>query len=82
MTRATPMARAGQRLLRLAIVILGGAVLATALVVVTATAAQTGGLLDWLFPGKGSQRSEAPLSQGTGPLATVRLTVEGMVCYG
>ena len=82
MTRASRMAHAGQRLLRLAIIVLGGGVLSTALLVVTATAAQTGGLLDRLFPGKGSQRSEGPPSQGTGPLATIRLTVEGMVCYG
>jgi hypothetical protein len=62
--------------------VLGGGVWATVFLVATVTAGQTGGLFDWLFIGKGVQRVEAPVSQGNAPLATVRLHVDGMVCYG
>lgn len=82
MTRAFHMAHAGQRLLRLAIIVLSGGVLAAALLVVTATAAQAGGLFEKLFTGKEAQRAETPRPQGSIPLATIRLNVEGMVCYG
>jgi hypothetical protein len=52
------------------------------LLVATVAAGQTAGLFDWLVAGKGPQRSEATSSQGNTPLATVRLHVDGMVCYG
>ena len=54
-----------------------------ALVLVTAVVtAQAGSLLEKLFTGKGTPGTEAPGSPGGAALATVRLTVEGMVCYG
>jgi ferric-dicitrate binding protein FerR (iron transport regulator) len=54
-----------------------------ALVLATAVAiAQAGGLPEKLFTGKGTQRTEAPGSAGNTAQATVRLTVDGMVCSG
>ena len=61
---------------------LGGVTLVTMLLVAGVTAAQAGGLFERLFTGEGQKRSEAPPSQVSAPLATVRLSVEGMVCYG
>jgi hypothetical protein len=55
---------------------------AVVLLAATVVAAQAGGLLEKLFTGKEPQRTEAPGSPGSAALATVRLTVEGMVCYG
>lgn len=57
---------------------------AFAVVVLAATVAtaQAGGLLEKLITGKGSQRTEVSGVPGSAVLATVRLTVEGMVCYG
>ena len=52
------------------------------LLAATVVAAQAGGLLEQLITGKGTQRTEAPGPPGSAALATVRLTVEGMVCYG
>ena len=82
MARLVHMAHAGRDLLRWEVRSLGRGVLAILLLVATTTPGQTGGLLDWLFPGKGSQGSEAPRSEPGAALASVRLTVEGMVCYG
>lgn len=55
---------------------------AVVLLAATVVAAQAGGLLEKLFTGKGTPRTEAPGSSASAALATVRLTVEGMVCYG
>jgi len=52
------------------------------LLVATVTAAQAGGLFEKLFTGREAQRADTPRPQGSAPLATVRLSVEGMVCYG
>lgn len=57
-------------------------IFATILLVATVTAAQAGGLFEKLFTGKEAQRADTPQPQGSAPLATVRLSVEGMVCYG
>jgi hypothetical protein len=59
---------------------LGGMLAATLLVAVGAMA-QTGGLRDQRLMDQRPQRAAA-VSQANPPLATVRLTVEGMVCYG
>ena len=56
--------------------------LAAVLLAATVVSAQAGGLLEKLFTGKELQRTEAPGSPGSAALATVRLMVEGMVCYG
>lgn len=56
-------------------------IFATLLLVATVTAAPAAGLFEKLFTSKTAPRTEAP-SQGNAALATVRLTVEGMVCYG
>jgi hypothetical protein len=56
-------------------------VFATLLLGAAVAAAPAAGLLERLFSGKAAPRTEAP-SQGDAALATVRLTVEGMVCYG
>jgi hypothetical protein len=61
---------------------LQSAALAVVLLAATVVAAQAGGLLERLFTGKGAQRTEAPGASAGATLATVHLTVEGMVCYG
>lgn len=55
---------------------------AVVLLAATMVAAQAGGLLERLFTGKGTQRTEAPGAPANATLATVHLTVDGMVCYG
>jgi hypothetical protein len=65
-----------------AVMVLCGGVMATVLLVATVTDGQAGGLFDGLFTQKSPQRAETAPSQGNTPLATVRLHVEGMVCYG
>lgn len=57
-------------------------VLAAVLLVTAVLTAQAGGLLERLFTGKETQRAEASRSQPSTTLATVCLTVEGMICYG
>jgi hypothetical protein len=57
-------------------------VVVTVLLVATMTTGQAGGLSDWLLPGKGSQPAQAPQSPADAALASVRLRVDGMVCYG
>lgn len=57
-------------------------ILMTGLLVVAVPSGQAGGLSDWLFPGKGSPPAEAPQPPVNASLATICLTVEGMVCYG
>ena len=53
-----------------------------AVLAATVVAAQAGGLWEKLFTGQRAQRVEAPGTPGGAALATVRLTVEGMVCAG
>jgi hypothetical protein len=65
-----------------AVMVLCGGVMATVLLVAAVTDGQAAGLFDWLLTQKSPQRAEAPPSQGNTPLATVRLHVEGIVCYG
>jgi hypothetical protein len=60
----------------------GGGMLIATLLVAFGTVRPTGGLWDQLRMGQGPQRAEAAPSQANAPLATVRLAVEGMVCYG
>ena len=67
---------------RWAAMVLCGGVMALVLLVAAVTDGQAGGLFDGLFTQKILQQTEAPPSQGNTPLATVRLHVEGMVCYG
>lgn len=67
---------------RHAVVALRRGVLAAVLLAATVVAAQAGGLLEKLFTGKGTQHTEASGPPGSAALATVRLTVEGMICYG
>jgi len=62
--------------------VLGGGVMAVVLLVATVVGGEAGGLFDWLFTGKRTQGSQAPQPQGSTPLASVLLRVEGMVCYG
>jgi hypothetical protein len=62
-------------------ILLGGGMLAAMLLVVFATMGQTGGLRHQLLMGDDPQHVEAS-SQGNTSRATVRLRVEGMVCYG
>ena len=71
-----------RRLRRRAMVALQRGTLAAVVLAATVVAAQAGGLWEKLFTGKGTQRTEAPGSPGSAALATVRLTVEGMVCAG
>jgi hypothetical protein len=61
---------------------LGGGMLIATLLVAFAAVRPTGGLWDQLRMGQGVPRAEAVPSQANAPLATVRLAVEGMVCYG
>ncbi len=61
---------------------LGGGMLAAMLLVAFGAMRHTGGMRDQLLMGYEPQRAEAAASQGNTPLATVRLRVEGMVCYG
>lgn len=81
MRGAFDTAQTDRRPQRWAATVLGGGVLATVLLVAMVTAGQAG-LFDWLLPGKGAQRPQAPPSPTSASVATVRLTVEGMVCYG
>jgi hypothetical protein len=67
--------------LRWMVMVLGGRVVAMALLIATVTNGQMGGLFDWLLTGKGSPREERLSAQGNALLAVVRLTVEGMTCY-
>jgi hypothetical protein len=67
--------------LRRLVTVLGGGVVAMAVLIATVTTGQMGGLFAWLLTGKGSPRAERLPSQGNAPLAIVRLTVEGMTCY-
>jgi ferric-dicitrate binding protein FerR (iron transport regulator) len=66
---------------RRAVAILRGEAFAAVLLAAAVVTAQAGGLLEKLFTGKGTQRTEAPGPPGSAALATVRLTVDGMVCY-
>jgi hypothetical protein len=67
---------------RRAVAILRNGALAVVVLAATVVAAQAGGLLEKLFTGKEPQRPEAPGPPGSAALATVRLTVDGMVCAG
>ncbi len=82
MKRASDRVRPDRWPRRWAVTTLDGGIFAAVLLVAIVTAAQAGGLFERLFTGKDSQRSEAPRPQGSTPLATIRLNVEGMVCYG
>lgn len=82
MRRVSRRASPDRPLPRWAVLVLGGGVLTMLLLVATATDGQARGLFDWLFTGKEAQRSAAAPAQQQAPLATVRLRVEGMVCYG
>jgi len=59
-----------------------GGVFAIAVLVAAVRAAQTGSLFERLFTPKEAQCAEASTSPENAALASVRLTVEGMVCYG
>jgi hypothetical protein len=63
------------------VTVLGGGVVAVALLIATVIHGPMGGLFDWLLTDKGSPREERLPAQGNAPLAVVRLTVEGMTCY-
>jgi hypothetical protein len=60
----------------------GGGLLTAALLVASGAMRPTGGLWDQGLVGQSPQQAEAAPSQANAPLATVRLAVEGMVCYG
>jgi hypothetical protein len=75
-------ARVGRRSRPWVMAILRGGTFALMLLAAVAADAQAGGLLERLLTGTASQRPDAPPPQGEGSLSTVRLTVEGMVCYG
>jgi hypothetical protein len=62
--------------------LVGGGMLTAVLLVAFGAMRPTGGRWDQLLIGQRSQRAEASSSQAHAPLATVRLAVEGMVCYG
>jgi hypothetical protein len=81
MRRAVHRVRPDGWSLRWMVTVLGGGVVAMALLIATVTTGQMGGLFGWLLTGKGSPRVERPPAQGNTPLAIVRLTVEGMTCY-
>jgi hypothetical protein len=61
---------------------LGGGILTAVLLVAFGAVRPAGGLWDQYLIGQRPQQAEAAPSQAHAPLATVRLTVEGMVCYG
>jgi hypothetical protein len=61
---------------------LGGGMLTAVLLVAFGAMRPTGGLWDQRLIGQSAQQAEAAPSQANAPLATVRLAVEGMVCYG
>jgi hypothetical protein len=67
---------------RRAVTALRGGAFVVVLLAATVVTAQAGGLFEKLFTGKGTPGTEAPRPPGSAALATVRLTVEGMVCYG
>ncbi|MGH8057586.1 MAG: hypothetical protein ACREOH_10185 [Candidatus Entotheonellia bacterium] len=67
---------------RRAMAALQGGAFVVVLLAATVIAVQAGGLLEKLLTGKERQRTEAPGHPGSAAQATVRLTVEGMVCYG
>jgi ferric-dicitrate binding protein FerR (iron transport regulator) len=67
---------------RRAVAALRSGAFAAVLLAAAVVTAQAGGLLEKLFTGKGTQRTEAPGPPGSAALATVRLTVDGMVCAG
>jgi hypothetical protein len=56
--------------------------LTAVLLVASGAMRPTGGLWDQRLMGHPPQQAEASPSQAHAPLATVRLAVEGMVCYG
>jgi hypothetical protein len=60
----------------------GGGMVTATLLVASAAVRPTGGLWDQPRRGREFQWVEATPSQAHAPLATVRLAVEGMVCYG
>jgi hypothetical protein len=62
--------------------LVGGGMLIATLLVAFGAVRPTGDLWDQLCIGQGPQRAEASPSQAHAPLASVRLAVEGMVCYG
>jgi hypothetical protein len=82
MRRMSGMGYPDRRPLRWTVTVLGGGALAAVFLLTVATTVRAGGLFDWLFPRKGPQRSEALSTPAGTPLTTVRLAVEGMVCYG
>jgi hypothetical protein len=61
---------------------LGGGMMIATLLVAFGVVRPTGGLWDQLRMGREFPRVEAAPSQANAALATVRLAVEGMVCYG
>ena len=67
---------------RWTMLLLGGGMLTATLLVAFVAMRPTGGLWDQLLIGQRPPRAEASSSQADAPLATVRLAVEGMVCYG
>ena len=67
---------------RRAVAILRKGAIAAVLLAAAVVTVQAGSLLEKLFTGKGTQRTEAPGPPGSAALATVRLTVDGMVCAG
>jgi hypothetical protein len=71
-----------RRARRWTIMLLGGGMLTAVLLVAFGAMRPIGGLWDQLRIGQSPQRAEASPSQANAPLATVRLAVEGMVCYG
>ena len=67
---------------RRAMAALQGGAFAVVMLAATVVTSQAGGLLEKLITGKGTPGPEAPAPPGSAAQATVRLTVEGMVCYG
>jgi hypothetical protein len=61
---------------------LGGGMLTAVLLVAFGAMRPVGGPWDQRLAGQRPQQAEAAPSQAYAPLATVRLAVEGMVCYG
>jgi hypothetical protein len=62
--------------------LVGGGMLTAVLLVAFGTMRPARGLWDQRLIGQSPQRAEASPSQAHVPLASVRLAVEGMVCYG